>query len=103
MPDPEGSPVRKREEMSIEQVQRWVVSLLIFAISSFPIGGLIGVSYAVRNQGRHGAAVGLIIMAGVIGVIALGAMRIVHKRSIATPLLILGTLPAAIAAYVLFR
>ena len=98
MPDPE----MRKKEMSIEQVQRWVVSLLIFAISAFPIGGLIGAGYAIRNQGRHGAAVGLTIMAGVIGVLALGAMRIIHKRSVATPLLMLGMLPAAIAAYVLF-
>ncbi len=92
----------RKKEMSIEQVQRWVVSLLIFAISAFPIGGLIAVSHAVRNQGRHGAAVGLVIMAGVLGVLALGAMKIIHKRSVATPLLILGMLPAAVAAYVLF-
>jgi hypothetical protein len=89
--------------MSIDQVQRWVVSVLIFAISAFPIGGLFGIAHAVRNEGRHGDAVGFIVMAGVIGVIAFGAIRILHKRSVVTPLLILGTLPAAIAAFVLFR
>lgn len=88
--------------MSIEQVQRWVVSLLVFAICSFPVGGLIGVSYAALDQDRRGAAIGLTIMAGVIGVICVGAIRIIHKRSVATPLLILGALPASIAAYVLF-
>lgn len=93
---------KRREELTTEQVQRWVVSLLILAITSFPIGGLIGVSYAVLDEGRRGAAIGLIVMAGVIGVISLGAMRVIHKRSLATPLLILGTLPAAIAAYFLF-
>ena len=91
-----------RTEMSIEQVQRWVISLLIFAISSFPIGGLIAVSFAVLDEGRRGAAIGLTIMAGVIGVMLAGAIRMIHKRSAATPLLILGALPAAIAAYFLF-
>lgn len=98
----DSQPRKRREEMSIDQVQRWVVSLLIFAISTFPIGGLIGVSYATLNQGRRGSAIGLIIMAGVIGVIGVGAIRIVHKRPVATPLLVLGVLPAAIAAYVIF-
>ncbi|MGZ5366762.1 hypothetical protein [Aeromicrobium sp.] len=93
----------RKTEMSIEQVQHWVISLLIFAISAFPTGGLIGVSYAVYNQGRHGAATGLLVMTGVIGVLAVGAMRVVHKRSVATPLLLLGILPAAIAAYVIVR
>lgn len=103
MTTPESSPEPKREEMSIDQVQRWVVSVLIFAISAFPIGGLMGISHAVRDQGRHGDAVGFLIMAAVIGVLALGAIRIIHKRSVVTPLLVLGTVPAAIAAYVLFK
>ena len=89
--------------MSTEQVQRWVISLLVFAISAFPIGGLIAATYAELNRGRHGAAVGLMIMAGVIGVLAIGAIRIIHKRSVASPLLILGVVPASIAAYFLFR
>lgn len=88
--------------MTIEQVQRWVVSLLVFAICSFPVGALIGASHAALNQDRHDTAIGLTIMTGVIGVICVGAIRIIHKRSVATPLLILGALPASIAAYVLF-
>lgn len=89
--------------MSTEQVQRWVISVLVFAISTFPIGGLIAASYSELHNGRRGAAIGLMIMAGVIGVIALGAIRIIHKRSAASPLLILGIVPASIAAYFIFR
>lgn len=100
MPTP--APRARRPEMSTDQVQRWVVSLLVFAICSFPVGGLIGVSLAVRDEDRRGAAIGLTIMAGVIGVICVGAIRIIHKRSLVTPLLILGALPAAIAAYFLY-
>lgn len=88
--------------MTTEQVQRWVVSLLVFAITSFPIGGLIAVSHAVLKQDRRGAAISLMVMAGVIGVISVSIMRILHKRSLATPLLILGVLPAAIASYWVF-
>lgn len=100
-PDP-VQPRVKRAEMSTEQVQRWVVSLLVFAISAFPIGGLIGVSHVVLNQDRRGAAICLMIMAGVIGVLSISVMRIIHKRSLATPLLILGVLPAAIASFWVF-
>lgn len=88
--------------MSTEQVQRWVVSLLVFAITSFPIGGLIAVSHTVLGQDRRGAAIALMVMAGVIGVLSISIMRIIHKRSLATPLLILGVLPAAIASYWVF-
>lgn len=93
---------KPRNEMTTEQVQRWVVSLLVFAITSFPIGGLIAVSHAVLRQDRRGAAISLMVMAGVIGVLAISIMRIIHKRSLATPLLILGILPAAIASYWVF-
>ena len=104
MSSTQGSPQpKRRNEMSTEQVQRWVISILVFAISAFPIGGLIAATYAELNRGRHGAAVGLMIMAGVIGVLAIGAIRIIHKRSVASPLLILGVVPASIAAYFLFR
>lgn len=92
----------KRADMTTEQVQRWVVSLLVFAITSFPIGGLIAVSRVVLNQDRRGAAICLMIMAGVIGILAISVMRIIHKRSLATPLMFLGILPAALASLWVF-
>ncbi|MEO6470278.1 MAG: hypothetical protein ABIR57_00525 [Aeromicrobium sp.] len=106
-PEPSTSPAivepTKRDEMSVEQVQRWVITVLVFAITSFPIGGLVAVSHSVHGQeDRRGSAIGLMIMAGVIGVLAVGAMRMIHKRSVATPLLILGVLPAAVASYFIF-
>ena len=104
MPNPEGPPQpKRRNDMTTEQVQRWVISLLVFAISAFPIGGLIAASYSELHNDRRGAAIGLMIMAGVIGVLALSAIRIIHKRSLVTPLLILGVVPASIAAYFIFR
>lgn len=100
MTQPEQRP--KRTEMTTEQVQRWVVSLLIFAITSFPIGGLIGVSHVLLGQDRRGAAISLMVMAGIIGMLAIVVMRIIHKRSVATPLVLLGLLPAAIASVFVF-
>ncbi len=102
MSSPEPAPRARRSEMTTEQVQRWVVSLLVFAITSFPIGGLIAVSHAVLDQDRRGAAICLMIMAGVIGMLSIGVMRIIHKRSLATPLMLLGLVPAAIASYFIF-
>ncbi len=88
--------------MTTEQVQRWVVSLLVFAITSFPIGGLIAASHSFFGDDRRGSAIGLLGMAGIIGMIAIGVMRVIHKRSIASPLILLGLLPAAIAAIFIF-
>lgn len=88
--------------MSTEQVQRWVMSLLVFAITAFPIGGLIGVSHVILGQHRRGAAIALMVMAGVIGMIAVGVMRVIHQRPLATPLILLGLIPAAIASIFVF-
>ena len=98
----EPVPRPRRTELTTEQVQRWVVSLLVFAITSFPIGGLIAVSHVVLGQDRRGAAICLMGMAAVIGIISVSVMRIIHGRSLATPLLILGILPAAIASFFVF-
>lgn len=85
--------------MSTEQVQRWVISLLIFVICAFPVGALIALSHAVLDQDRRGSAIGFLIMSGVIGTIAVAGMRVVHQRPILSPLLLLGPIPAAIGAY----
>lgn len=89
---------RKHREMSIETVQHWVVSLLIFAIASFPLGTLIIASNIYYREGNTTSAVGLCIMCSVIGVFAVAAMHLVHGRSPLSPLLATGLLPAAGAA-----
>lgn len=86
---------RRRREMSIEQVQHWVLTALICAVSSFPIGALIIVTHINRDKGQEpAAAVMLCVMTGVIGVIAMVAIRLVHRTSPFSFLLVLGVLPA---------
>ena len=84
--------------MTIEQVQHWVVSLLIFAITSFPMGALIVVSNVFYRQGNVTSAFGLCIMCGVIGICAVVAIHLVHGHSVISPYLSLGLLPAVGAA-----
>lgn len=99
----EKRPSPERQEMSLTQVQRWIISLLIFVLCAFPVGGLIGLSHAVLKQDRTGSAIGLAIMSGVIGTIGVAGMRIAHQRSLLTPLLLLGMVPALIGAFFVFR
>jgi len=91
-----------RKELTIEQVQRWVISFLILAVAAFPLGALLAVDRTIVEDGRAGDAVILLGAMAVIGVVACGAVRIVHRRSIVTPWLMVGLLPAVVAAVVVF-
>ncbi|MET0448456.1 MAG: hypothetical protein ABW004_08610 [Aeromicrobium sp.] len=79
--------------LTIAQVQRWVVSALIAAVTMFPLGALTAAIH-VRADDDPGGAVILTVMMGAIGVAAAAAIRLVHQRSPWSPYLTLGTLAA---------
>jgi hypothetical protein len=87
-----------RHELSIEQVQRWVVTFLILAVASFPLGALTAVSHAIVADGRRGDAVLLLGVMVVLGVLALGVIQMVHRRPPLSPWLLCGAIPAVVAA-----
>ena len=86
--------------MSIEQVQRWVVSFLILAVASFPLGALFAVIRTIVDNGRRSDGGLLLVVMAVLGVLALGAIRLVHGRSPVHPLLVLGLVPALATAMI---
>jgi hypothetical protein len=87
-------------ELSIEQVQRWVVSFLILAVASFPLGALAAVSHAIVAEDRRPDAILLMTVMGALGVLALAAIRLVHRRPPVSPWLACGLLPAVATALV---
>jgi 4-amino-4-deoxy-L-arabinose transferase-like glycosyltransferase len=87
-----------RHELSIEQVQRWVVSFLILAVASFPLGALTAVIHRIVDDGRRPDGMLLLVVMAALGVLALGAIRLVHKRPPLSPWLLCGVLPAVVAA-----
>jgi hypothetical protein len=88
---------RVRRELTIEQVQRWVVSFLILAVSAFPLGALMAVIRSIVDDGRRSDGILLLIVMAVIGTVALGAIRLVHRRPAFAPWILLGALPAVVA------
>lgn len=89
-------------ELSIEQVQRWVVSFLILAVASFPLGALTAVIDTIVGAGRRSDGILLLVVMGAIGVLALGAIRLVHRRPPLSSWLVCGLAPAAAAALLVF-
>ena len=88
---------RVRRELTTEQVQRWVVSFLILAVSSFPIGALVAVIRSIVDDGRRSDGAILLVVMAVIGIVALGAIRLVHRRPAVAPWIMIGAVPAIVA------
>lgn len=85
-------------ELTIEQVQRWVVSFLILAVASFPLGALAAVSHAIVDEDRRSDAILLMVVMAALGVLALAAIRLAHRRPPVSPWLACGLLPALATA-----
>jgi hypothetical protein len=86
--------------MSITRVQQWIISVLAFpVIEHFAAGLAIAGIFADEQDAR----VGLNVLAGVTGVVAVGAFRALHAWSILSWWLLLGPLPGAMGAYFTFR
>ena len=84
--------------MQIEQVQRWVMTALMMTTALIFASGL---SLLAGQADRAGAEPGLLIIAAVVGIVAVAAARIIHQRSVLTPLLVLGALPAVVGWYLI--
>lgn len=83
--------------MTIEKVQQWILSALICAVASFPIGALIATSVHKTRGGDGSDALVLCVMAGVIGVLSVGAGRLIHRASPLSPYRVVGALPGSLA------
>ena len=79
--------------MTIVQVQRWVISIIICAVSIFPVGALIATSVVMDGDDRTGTAMGLSVMAGIIGVLAIVAARLIHRVDPLSGYSVLGAIP----------
>lgn len=83
--------------MSTQKVQQWIVSLLVLAVSCFPLGALTAAVATLADE-RHDAALVLVGVMAALGTAAVSAGRLVHRLSPVSPWTLLGLLPAAGAA-----
>ncbi|MFI7062543.1 hypothetical protein ACIBL3_16295 [Kribbella sp. NPDC050124] len=84
--------------MSIETVQRWVVSAVLVHVGSVPAITLAVYSIGVAAD-DYGKGVGLWIMSGVIGLLTVCGVLAIFQRSLLSYWLIPGILPAAITGF----
>ncbi len=85
--------------MEVERVQKWVMSALLLVTSLIFSGGLAFLAGAAE---RPGAKPGLLVISAAVGVLALVGVRVINRKSIVTPWLLLGLLPATAGWWWLF-
>lgn len=85
--------------MSTAQVQKWVLSILAFTLIEHFSGGIV---VAALFAPKESSRIGLLVIAGVTGLLAVGAYRLIHQWRILSPWLVLGLLPAAVGVYLGF-
>ena len=97
-------PVRDHasEQRSLSKVQRWVMSVLAVTTIFHLSAGLV-IAALFLDTTRPGAEVGLCLIAGAFGVIAVALARALHGKNPLSPWLLVGTLPAVVGILLLQR
>jgi len=95
---PGGQRSRRPDPMSLGTVQKWVLSTLAVSTAAHLAGGLVLLSVFMEPP-RRGAQLGLLVIAGLIGVLSIAGARAIHQVSIVTPWLLVGFLPTLVGGY----
>jgi hypothetical protein len=85
--------------MSLTSVQRWVMSTLMVSTGLHMAGGLVLAAHYVDVRS---SAIGLLVISGAFGLLAMAAGLLIHRRSLRHPLMLLGLLPPALGAWWIF-
>ena len=85
---------------SLTKVQRWVMSVLAVTTILHLAAGLV-IAAVFMDESRHGARIGLTIIAAIIGMLAVVTGRLIHAKSPLTPWLLLGLIPALVGFWLI--
>jgi hypothetical protein len=96
--DPANPQRPSLESREITRVQQWVLSVLV-ATTILHLAGGLAVAGAFADGSRAGAGVGLNVLAGVCGVGAVLAARLIHRRPPLSWWLLPGLLPGLVGLW----
>src|ERR1700742_2269983 len=90
-------PVRQVNDQSLTHVQRWVMSVLAATRIMHLSVGLVVAAYFINATA---SSIGLCVIAGALGVLALVVARITPQASLVTPWVLLGLVPAVVGVVI---
>ena len=100
--DPSAPRPQRSDPMSLTQVQRWVMSVLATTTIAHLAAGIVIAAYFL-DSGRAGGQLGLLVIAGCFGMIAVAVGFVLHKKSALNPWLVLGWIPSIVGAWFIWH
>jgi hypothetical protein len=97
---PGQPPPPQRYSMSLTSVQRWVMSTLVAITILHLSAGLVVAAYFVQPQSSK---IGLLVISGVFGMLAIEAAVLIHRHRPVTAWVLFGLIPPLVGAWVIFR
>jgi hypothetical protein len=94
-------PMPRRQGMSLTSVQRWVASSLAVTTVWHLALGLVLAAWYIEET-RTVDRVGLLVIAGLFGIVGMATGLLIHRRSLLSPWLLVGVLPGVVGALWLF-
>lgn len=95
-------PSVRKDSMQLSHVQQWVMSVLAVTTVLHLSLGLV-LAAAVVEDDRLDAKIGLLVIAGLFGLLAVAAGLAIHQKRLVTPWLLLGAIPALVGAWFVLR
>ncbi|MBB3045001.1 MULTISPECIES: hypothetical protein [Nocardioides] len=84
--------------MSLEPVQKWVLSVLAATTIAHMAGGLVIAAMYVDDT-RTDAQIGLNVLAAAFGLLTVAVFRAIHQMPLVSAWLLLGLLPGILGLY----
>jgi hypothetical protein len=96
--------VSSRPGMSLTTVQMWVLSVLAVSTGLHLVAGMVGAAVYAGTQADSpvGSQVGLLILAGLLGVGSFMGGAAIHHKSMLRWWVLAGVIPSLVGAYFLF-
>ena len=85
--------------MTLTAVQRWVMSILAVSTVFHMAGGVV---LAAAFVDQRSSQVGLLVIAGAFGLLAMAAGLLIHGSKVTNPWMLLGLVPPALGAWWIF-
>ncbi|CAN5541252.1 hypothetical protein BH11ACT8_BH11ACT8_17920 [soil metagenome] len=90
------------DKARLERVQKWVMSVLVVTTIFHLCAGLV-IAAAFIDDSERVAQVGLCILSGAFGIVAIAAAFAIHRRPMGSPWLAVGLLPTVVGLLIVLR